>query len=504
MENDHSEPEEIYVAHLAGSSEIPLEASLEPSKEKESVEEDRETDSDIHDPLENGVTENAEDSKTFSSEEDEEAAAVHKSTSILPPSVLDQASVIAERFVNSISRRSSLALEDGKVVGYTTPKLTSRSSSLINLHCAEKIPYLNGNSEFPEYHKDVDVDGENTQTTIVKVNSVENVFEEKERPVNKRRESILSSQDRQLLDKIKTYYDEAEHQDASFSIKRRESLSYIPAGLVKKSISKINSLPRLESNPDNSTRQRMGSNSDNPNIGNRPDSWEDTSTLINKRDTNGFTYQTRNTGLALKNGISEQPLPISDDEFQSPTEMIKVWEEIEKQSSWNEKNTHQVRKFPKEISASYEDKTETNVDSNEPLIIVEDGDLSTITEECQSPTSDGKTTENLTDSTSNTGFSDQDYKTPVKLHPTILQLANCIDEDFTEKMKNKVYQLARQYSQRIKCNKSVSHRQLREIEEDIRRGSLPSVQEEKAEEKCEYSAYVYTLNVHRSILFKSF
>ncbi|KAM5129926.1 pleckstrin homology domain-containing family G member 3 isoform 2-T2 [Mantella aurantiaca] len=476
MEKDHSEPEDVYVAHMVGSSEIPLEDNLEPTKETESVEEDRETDSDIHDPLENGVTENAEDSKTFSSEEDEEEAAVHESTSILPPSVLDQASVIAERFVNSFSRRSSLALEDGKVIGHTTPKLTSRSSSLINLDCTEKILYPNGNAELPESHEDVngEVDGTDTETLIMKVNSVENVFEEKERPIHKRRESILSSQDRQLIEKIKTYYDKAEHQDASFSIKRRESLSYIPTGLVRNSVFKINSLPRLENNQDNCARQRIDSNSNTENS--RSVSWEDTSTLIDKKHTNGFT---QHSGPALNNGISG-PLPISEDEFQSPTEMIKVWEEIEKQGSWNEKDTHKARKVPLETLASHEDRTEGDFESNEPLIIVEESDLSTITEESQTPTPERITT----DPTNNTGFTDQDYKTPVKLRPTILELANCMEEDLTEKMKNKVYQLARQYSQRIKCNKPVPHRRLREIEEDFRRGSLPSVQEEKTEEKC--------------------
>ncbi|CAI9553461.1 unnamed protein product [Staurois parvus] len=483
MEKDHSESEEVYVAHMVNSSENPLEAPLEPSKEIESVEEDRETDSDIHDPLDNGATENSEDSKTFSSEEDEEEAVVHESTSILPPSVLDQASVIAERFVNSFSRRSSLALEDGKVIGHITPKLSSRSSSLINLDCTEKIPYPNGNPEFSESHKDVNggVDGTNTETKIIKVNSVENVFEEKERSTYKRRESILSSQDRQLIDKIKTYYDKAEHQDASFSIKRRESLSYIPAGLVRNSVFKINSLPRLDQG--NYTRERMGSNS---NVGgSKPVSWEDTSNLTsNQREANGFTNHTQHPGPALKNGISEQPAPVSDEEFQSPIEMIKVWEEIEKQGRWNEKAAHEARKAPTEILTSHEDKTENDLESNEPLIIVEESDLSTITEESQTPTPEGITTEHLTEPTNIMGFSDQDYKTPVKLHPSILELANCMEEDFSEKMKNKVYQLARQYSQRIKCNKPAPHRRLREIEEDIRRGSLPSVQEEKAEEKC--------------------
>lgn len=84
--------------------------------------------------------EGSEDLKTLSSEEEEEEemGATQEPESLLPPSVLDQASVIAERFASSFSRRSSLAAEDGKCSGLGTPRLISRSSSVLSLEGSEK------------------------------------------------------------------------------------------------------------------------------------------------------------------------------------------------------------------------------------------------------------------------------------------------------------------------------------------------------------------------------
>uniref|UniRef100_A0A8B9CAQ7 Pleckstrin homology and RhoGEF domain containing G3 n=1 Tax=Anser brachyrhynchus TaxID=132585 RepID=A0A8B9CAQ7_9AVES len=144
-----------------------------------------------------------EDPRALSSEEEEEEEG-HREGSILPPSVLDQASVIAERFGSSLSRRGSLALE-------------GRSGSTLSL---DGPPPESGAPRSPPPSP--------------------------EPPPGPRRRSLLSTQDLLLLRKIRSYYDNAEHQDAGFSIKRRESLSYIPKGLVRTSVSRINSWPPPE------------------------------------------------------------------------------------------------------------------------------------------------------------------------------------------------------------------------------------------------------------------
>ncbi|EMP27689.1 Pleckstrin like proteiny domain-containing family G member 3 [Chelonia mydas] len=71
------------------------------------------------------MAENTEDLKPLSSEEEaeEEEEEEARARSILPPSVLDHASLIAEMFTSSFSRRSSLALEEGRPGGFLTPRL---------------------------------------------------------------------------------------------------------------------------------------------------------------------------------------------------------------------------------------------------------------------------------------------------------------------------------------------------------------------------------------------
>ncbi|MEE6491879.1 hypothetical protein FKM82_016409 [Ascaphus truei] len=501
MEKGNPEPDEIYSAVRVNPSEMGLPAPLEMAEEDLQVEVERKIPADVPAPVDNGETEHVEDLKTFSSEEEEEAAPP-ESDSILPPSVLNQASVIAERFINNMSRRSSLALDDGKLIGFLTPRLTSRSSSLISLDCTEKVLYCNGSSDFQISvpHQDASSDaGAATTESLGRVNSAsaENLIEERERTVCKRRESILSVQDRQLLDKIKSYYDTAENEDAAFCIKRRESLSYIPTGLVRNSVFKINSLPRYDTSQVSLAPQRIGSSSSNASSGgSRPASWTEFPTFPNEgvskmqssRPQEMFVPHQNSDPedhipITDKNAGPEDQIPITDNEFKSPTEMIKVWEEIEKQSAWKEKT---VAPEGRDVDSRSEDKPlktlENGVESHEPLMILEDSDLSTITEESPAHTPERTSPSQSGNPTTDQNFNYLDFKTPIKLHPKIMQLANCMDGDMSEKMKNKVYQLARQYSQRIKCNKPAPRR-LKEIEEDLRRNSLPSVQEEKQEEK---------------------
>lgn len=148
-----------------------------------------------------------EDPRALSSEEEEEEEEEgHGDGSILPLSVLDQASVIAERFGSSMSRRGSVVLD-------------GRSGSALSLDGVTPPQESMGScSPLPSPGS----------------------------PQSCRRRSLLSTQDRLLLRKIRNYYEHAEHQDASFSIRRRESLSYIPKGLVRNSVSRINSWPPPE------------------------------------------------------------------------------------------------------------------------------------------------------------------------------------------------------------------------------------------------------------------
>ncbi|XP_032261195.1 pleckstrin homology domain-containing family G member 3 isoform X6 [Phoca vitulina] len=384
------------------------------------------------------VAESTEDLKALSSEEEEEEeedmGATQETESLLPPSVLDQASIIAERFVSSFSRRSSLALEDSKASGFCTPRLMSRSSSVLSLEGSEKGSTRHGSTTDalssqspPEMDSTAGVAAESGPS----VNGTEppspGCPAEPDRSSCKKKESTLSTRDRLLLDKIKSYYENAEHHDAGFSIRRRESLSYIPKGLVRNSVSRFNSLPR----PDPEPLAPLGHKRQ---VGSRPPSWA--------------LFDLPGPGQAS----AGEPAPITDAEFRPSSEIVKIWEGMES---------------PGESSLQGPGQGQANgFDLHEPLFILEEHELGAITEESAtaspesaSPTerpSPAHLARELKELVKELSSGVQgELVTP--LHPRIVQLSHVMDGHMSERVKNKVYQLARQYSLRIK-SKSVTAR----------------------------------------------
>nr|XP_035976114.1 pleckstrin homology domain-containing family G member 3 isoform X5 [Halichoerus grypus] len=381
------------------------------------------------------VAESTEDLKALSSEEEEEdMGATQETESLLPPSVLDQASIIAERFVSSFSRRSSLALEDSKASGFCTPRLMSRSSSVLSLEGSEKGSTRHGSTTDalssqspPEMDSTAGVAAESGPS----VNGTEppspGCPAEPDRSSCKKKESTLSTRDRLLLDKIKSYYENAEHHDAGFSIRRRESLSYIPKGLVRNSVSRFNSLPR----PDPEPLAPLGHKRQ---VGSRPPSWA--------------LFDLPGPGQAS----AGEPAPITDAEFRPSSEIVKIWEGMES---------------PGESSLQGPGQGQANgFDLHEPLFILEEHELGAITEESAtaspesaSPTerpSPAHLARELKELVKELSSGVQgELVTP--LHPRIVQLSHVMDGHMSERVKNKVYQLARQYSLRIK-SKSVTAR----------------------------------------------
>ncbi|XP_069451218.1 pleckstrin homology domain-containing family G member 3 isoform X6 [Ovis canadensis] len=341
------------------------------------------------------VAESTEDPKALSSEDDEEeVGALHEPESLLPPSVLDQASVIAELFVSSVSRRSSLALEEGKSSGFGTPRLASRSSSMVSLDDGEKGPAPHGGTTdslgsqlLPEADLSVGVAAESEPS----VNGTEapgpGCPAEPDRS-SCPKESKLSSQDRQLLDRIKRYYENAEHQDAGFSVRRRESLSFIPKGLVRNSVSRINSLrkPDLEPQAPLGHKRQVG--------------------------LRAALFDCPGPGQA---GAADTA-PITDAEFRPSSEMEH------------------------ELAAITEESAAASPECASPT-------------EPRSPTHLAQELKELVRELS----SDAQGKLVTPLHPHILQLSHVMDSHVSERVKNKVYQLARQYSLRIK-SRSVTAR----------------------------------------------
>lgn len=404
------------------------------------------------------VADSNEDLKALSSEEEEEMGTVQEPESLLPPSVLDQASVIAERFVTSFSRRSSLALEDGKSSGFGTPRLVSRSSSVLSLEGSEKGLARWGSttdSLSSQPTPEVDISTGVATESGPSVNGTEppnaGCPVEPDRSSCKKKESALSTRDRLLLDKIKSYYENAEHHDAGFSVRRRESLSYIPKGLVRNSVTRFNNLPRPDPEPAAPVGyKRQG--------GSRPASWA----LF---DLPGPSQ--------VGTGDSA---PITDAEFRPSSEIVKMWERMESAEGSPRAGQGQANGF----------------DLQEPLFILEEHELGAITEESAtaspesaSPTerpSPAHLARELKELVKELSSGAQgELVTP--LHPRIMQLSHVMDSHMSERVKNKVYQLARQYSLRIKNIKSTPARpplqwEKAAPEKDRKSPTVPCPQEE--------------------------
>ncbi|XP_065259512.1 pleckstrin homology domain-containing family G member 3 [Emys orbicularis] len=380
------------------------------------------------------TAENTEDLKALSSEEEEEEEET-RARSILPPSVLDHASLIAEMFASSFSRRSSLALEEGRPGGFLTPRLVSRSSSVLSLEGSEKGQ---GRGSAANSQGRVSPPG-STRSGAASPGPLE-----PERTPCHRKESMLSQRDRLLLDKIKSYYECAEHRDAGFSIRRRESLSYIPKGLVRNSVCRLNSLPPPP--PEQHADARRGAGG--AGSGGRTAAW-----VL--------------AGVPTAGPRAEPSTPVAEEEFRPPAEMIKVWEGMEKLSAGQpclergsgEGTAGATTAWPLGRSQ------ENGLDLHEPLLILEDDELSAIAEESAGPSPESRSPTERAGPARLAGQLQrlaQELGHPAKPRPRVPPLS---EAELSEHLKNKVYQLARQYSLRLRNRQPAGHRRLANLEE---------------------------------------
>ncbi|KAL7388197.1 hypothetical protein ABVT39_008685 [Epinephelus coioides] len=429
------------------------------------------------------------DSKTLSSgessddEEDVKEAREKEgeATSILPSSVLDKASAIAQHFTNSV-KRGSLAQDDARSLGCASPRLPSRTGSTLSL-----------NSEHPDRTQRLNSicsDPAETfgMTDLTLLSPRDDSLFDGERGIRRRRDSTLSKQDQLLIGKIKSYYENAENQDATFCLQRRESLTYIPTGLVRSSVSRLNNIPNT--NPSTlTTFSSLESNSALP---------ADTQRHIVSSDSlDSFKSDQRSTDpedseeSPWSRSQSLQDNPSEDEEFRPSSEMIKIWQTMERQitrSQSEDRGRERARESPRISRATSVGTTKTPNKSCDR----ESGasDLSVITEESRSPSplKLRAATVNRTGSLKDTlkVFAEEavGLRAPV---PRVAQLkAEAEGEKPSEdsnqpgdedKTKSKVLHLARQYSQRIKTTKPVVRQRSQGLL--IGKKTLPCVVEEK-------------------------
>ncbi|XP_069028708.1 pleckstrin homology domain-containing family G member 3 isoform X2 [Embiotoca jacksoni] len=429
------------------------------------------------------------DSKTLSSgessedEEDEKEAAGKEleSPSILPSSVLDKASAIAQHFTNSI-KRGSVAQDDARSLGCASPRLPSRTGSTLSLaaETADRSARLNS----------ISADAAETfgATDLNLLSPGNDSLFDDDRGIRWRRDSTLSKQDQLLIGKIKTYYENAGNEDATFSFQRRESLTYIPTGLVRSSVSRFNSIPKDE------TVQTNPSTTSSSLDTNYPDHMLSSESLDSLKSDQRSSDPEYSGELHRSRSQSMQSNPSEDEEFRPSSEMIKIWQAMERKVTKSQTEdggrdrTREAQRASRAAGAGAANPTRTSTKSCDR----ESGasDLSTITEESTSPSPpkskipEVNRTGSLKDALKVFGDEAVALRAPV---PRVAQLrAEAEGErpgedpnqpDDADKAKSKVLHLARQYSQRIKTTKPVVRQ--RSQGGLIRERTLSCVEEEK-------------------------
>ncbi|XP_058470774.1 pleckstrin homology domain-containing family G member 3 isoform X5 [Solea solea] len=403
--------------------------------------------------------------------EEEEDVLVCKS--ILPSSVLDQASVIAERFISSLSRRSSLVSEDLGSLACPSPSADNEvfksPSACIDL---EKQTQM-----FDSSTPDSQATSEAHRSTPAHGPAL-NVFTEGER------RSTLSKQDRLLIHKIRRYYEHAEDQDAAFSIKRRESLSYIPAGLVRHLSQQLNSVPQEKAVP---VHKKVLSR-------NRPTSWSvfDLPGLEKSRNTEICRKSETQKEVEVKarsQSISEASA--TEEEFRPSSDMLKVWQDMEMEEESQEVQQPEEEEVD---DMKLEAARDTSLDSldnetdEQPQHNLEEHELCTASDSSSvsSPATTSRPTEvesGQESKPSKTFVTQENNHVCHEQLPKSISFRTSMDEDQIlqdmGKMKNKVFQLARQYSQRIKNNRPMVWQRNRDTANQQSFKNISTVHEER-------------------------
>lgn len=396
---------------------------------------------------------------------EEEEAVLLGGKSILPSSVLDQASAIAERFISSLSRRSSLVSEELGSLACPSPStdndIFKSPSTCMDLE--EETQVLASSS--PEASVNL--------PTPAPEPAMRALSEGEHR-------STLSKQDRLLIHKIRRYYEHAEHQDANFSIKRRESLSFIPAGLVRHLSRQLNSGPQEQAVP----VHRKGVSR------NRPTSWSvfDLPGLEKSQNTGAHqkTEPQRAPVEAKGRSQSVTDASIAEEVFGPSADMIKVWQDMEMAEENEEVQQIEEEKLDSRIEATLDvssDVFDVKTSKEPPLILKESEQNVASNDSISLPTTPFPAVEEESSPDSKTPLSQEKNHFNRAHLPKIINFRTSTDEEQIledmGKMKNKVFQLARQYSQRIKNNRPMVRQKNRETANQHGFKSMPVVQEEK-------------------------
>ena len=412
------------------------------------------------------------DSKTLSSEEsseeeEEEHGKRRTPTSILPTSVLSRAGAIAQHFQGS-ARRPSQASDDALSPNCMSPRLPSRAGSVLSLRITSPC------SDGPEVFRPADA---NMLLSPRDDGGGGGVTGGGAPP--QRRDSTLSKHDQLLIGKIKSYYEVAESHDPAFCLRRRESLTSIPTGLVRNSVSHFNCIPTDTPHPGDPGVQGKPSScaaaGDNGRAPGEPDSGDQGGGIHMK----AVSYQPEGTAVIVGGSVGYSSAlvtaPVLQEEFRSSSEMIQIWQAME-----HDLSRDSVRRLETPVQAGRSSrKAAPGLTPGGPAPNPDSPDgekgaaeLGTITEETSALAKQRPGTAAGTATGGPTGRAGSLRETlklwgeavPVVRPPRVLELrggqtqgqSGRLEKDSQDDLdsaKSKVLSLARQYSQRIKTSK---------------------------------------------------
>uniref|UniRef100_A0A9J8ALZ1 Pleckstrin homology domain-containing family G member 3-like n=1 Tax=Cyprinus carpio carpio TaxID=630221 RepID=A0A9J8ALZ1_CYPCA len=377
---------------------------------------------------------------------------------LLSSSVLDKASNISDQCASSLSQRSSLEVEESFDLGCLSSRSESRRSSLLS-------------SGAEPHEKDKGLEFRRSTPEPLTETVPDSLFIPDQR--SEMKQDTLSKKDRLLIHKIRQYYEHAEHQDASFAVKRRESLSYIPAGLVRNLCQQLSDL----ADEDLALHKRASSNT-------RPTLWSvfNLSGLgVDKKAKDSSDF------VVPANGKESKFRDLSgNEEFQPASDMAKVWQDMEMEITGTCEQ-HQDSENSQVTTPGEEKRAETSkvsLDSGlgEPLVILEESDESSTSSPINNILEKDKMQEFQKHPNEEHKLQEQ-HKVDHPSLPKIISSRFAIEDELIpqemEKMKNKVFQLARQYSQRIKNNRPVVRQRPKISENHFVPKNLSSVMEER-------------------------
>ncbi|XP_038641860.1 pleckstrin homology domain-containing family G member 3 isoform X2 [Scyliorhinus canicula] len=321
-----------------------------------------------------------------------------------------------------------------------------------------------------------------------------------------KKDFVQMENDRLLIEKIKNYYDSAEVDNDQFYLQRRESISFIPTGVVKDSILRfsykmkhvsIQEVQNTRVGSRGSSASASGSSSGSDSHLGNPEPLPGSA-----HDEEGQKLPDEVAGPSPCNGSAESE---SETEFKTCAEILKVWREMEKAAHFCHKH-ESWNGYAKAARKGGGAANHQQTSYSEPLLILEDSDLSSMTDLPKeapgierNPSDQKKGSEVIIKAHQGDDCCPSENMSyppaPCCVSREIVGMPLCEDIDSclfhnSEKIMNKVQMLAKMYSQRISRKKGPIPRRTWEHAEPKQRKRRPTVKLDRArEEQQDISVY---------------